>query len=54
MFRYWFYCHEWKLNHLIVDDAYPAVLEEVANVLRPLEDEHVIVKDFYKRNINFD
>jgi hypothetical protein len=51
--RYWFYCNEWKLSQLIVDDAYPAILEEVSCALRPIEDEEIIVKTEHETEVEF-
>lgn len=42
--RYWFYCNEWRLSTMIVDEIQSAVLDEVSAAIRPIEDEEVIVR----------
>ena len=42
--RYWFYCNEWRLSTMIVDEVQSAVLEEVSSAIRPIEEEEVIVR----------
>ena len=35
IFRYWFYCRDWKLGRVVVKDVYPTVIEEVSTSLCP-------------------
>ena len=38
---------------MIVDDAYPAILEEVSSAMRPMEDEEIIVKTEDDQQVEF-